>query len=541
MKITFPKETYEEIRKAGPKSEALQEKSVWGDKIIDSRQIEESDLDLISKVVVDKKLDQFIEGKRIIRKIANIKKLGEGGAKKLKIKRLDMLAEAIFALMKDLKRKWVFASMEEGAPVMPYFVDSVTYCEPRHGGEPFTQMVLKAFSRGKRVSESVSFHRKDLGKTAGEIFIDKGLMLETDDLVADHEADLKRYHVEAPKTGEQYVAVGIARQYGESRWNREVIHMEIEGRPAKVVMDDRVEYGGKEGEDSAFHATSFWESGGTDDEDEDRMKGYEVPTHPVMRAFDLWRHEFVLIHISNIQPYVYDTEMARKIVLPAEHSRLVEALTVGTAMQFEDIVKGKAAGVIILCTGLPGTGKTLTAEVYSEVAKRPLYIVQCSQLGTDPDELEKNLATVLERATRWKAILLIDEADVYIHERGSDVNQNAIVGVFLRLLEYYNGILFMNTNREEVIDDAILSRATAHIHYSKPTSMAAMRIWKILADRFGVKMDDDMLAHCMKEWGGVSGRTMRQILRLARMIAEREKCETTVDHLSFAASFQGLT
>lgn len=270
------------------------------------------------------------------------------------------------------------------------------------------------------------------------------------------------------------------------------------------------------------------------------MEDYAIPIHPIIRAFDLWRHEFVLIHIENIEEYVYDTDMVKKIVLPPDHTRLVGALTVGTAMQFEDVVKGKAAGVIILCTGTPGTGKTMTAEVYSEVAQRPLYIVQCSQLGIDPDELEKNLATVLERSTRWRAILLIDEADVYIHERGSDVSQNAIVGVFLRLLEYYNGILFMNTNREEVIDDAILSRATAHIRYTNPTQEAASRIWKILGDRFGVKMDDAMRAHCMKQWGGISGRAMRQILRLARMMAEREKRVVIVEDLNFAASFQDL-
>ena len=46
-----------------------------------------------------------------------------------------------------------------------------------------------------------------------------------------------------------------------------------------------------------------------------------------------------------------------------------------------DIVKGKSNGVIICSMGLPGVGKTLTAEVYSEKIKRPLYTVQASQLG----------------------------------------------------------------------------------------------------------------------------------------------------------------
>src|SRR6185295_19284784 len=104
------------------------------------------------------------------------------------------------------------------------------------------------------------------------------------------------------------------------------------------------------------------------------------------------------------------------------------------------IVAGKTGGTIVFCTGEPGTGKTLTGEVFSEVIKRPLYVVQCSQLGTDEEELEKQLKKVLRRAQRWGAILLIDEADVYVRERGDDIQQNAIVGVFLRVLEYYRGI-----------------------------------------------------------------------------------------------------
>lgn len=540
MDITFTKETYEAIRKAGPKSPSFLEKDIYREKVVDSRLIEESDFDLIKKVIEEKNFDQFIEGKRVLRKIANIEKLNTGDTKKLKIKRLDMLSEALFTLMKKLPNKWIFTSLGNGGPMLPYFVQSVQFEEPRHGGEPYTQICIMAFCRGKKTSASIVFHRKDLGKTVEEVLLSRDIMLETPELVAEHAHDVELYHVAAPRTGEQYLATGVAIQAGESRWNREEINMEVEGHPAKIVLDDREKYGSESGEESTHHATSFWASGGDDDEGEGSMEDFVLPTHPIIRAFDLWRHEFILIHIENIKEYVYDTGMAKKIVLPADHVRLVEALTVGTAMQFEDIVKGKAAGVIILCTGTPGTGKTLTAEVYSEVAQRPLYIVQCSQLGIDPDGLEKNLATVLERATRWRAILLIDEADVYIHERGSDVGQNAIVGVFLRLLEYYNGILFMNTNREEVIDDAILSRATAHIRYANPTAAAAPRIWKILAERFGVRMDNTMLVYCMKEWPGVSGRAMRQILRLARMMAEREKTEVMIGHLTFAASFQGL-
>ena len=101
--------------------------------------------------------------------------------------------------------------------------------------------------------------------------------------------------------------------------------------------------------------------------------------------------------------------------------------------------------------------------------QRPLYSVQCSQLGLEPADLERELLKIFTRAARWNAILLLDEADVYIHRRGSDIQQNAIVGVFLRVLEYYSGVMFLTTNRAELVDDAIASRCLARIDYQSVT------------------------------------------------------------------------
>lgn len=44
----------------------------------------------------------------------------------------------------------------------------------------------------------------------------------------------------------------------------------------------------------------------------------------------------------------------------------------------------------------------------------------------------------------WKAILLLDEADIFLQERDvHDVKRNALVSIFLRELEYFDGILFV--------------------------------------------------------------------------------------------------
>lgn len=45
-------------------------------------------------------------------------------------------------------------------------------------------------------------------------------------------------------------------------------------------------------------------------------------------------------------------------------------------------------------------------------------------------------------------VVLLDESEVFLEERSqADLQRNALVSVFLRALEYYDGILILTTNR----------------------------------------------------------------------------------------------
>jgi hypothetical protein len=186
------------------------------------------------------------------------------------------------------------------------------------------------------------------------------------------------------------------------------------------------------------------------------------------------------------------------------------------------------------------THNTLTAEVASEQMQKPLYVVQCSQLGTNEQAVEQKLQTVLDRASRWGAILLIDEADVYVHERGDDIQQNAIVGVFLRVLEHYRGVLFLTSNRDTIIDDAIMSRATAWIRYELPDAYALARIWSVLADQFKLKLDEPVRRELVKEFPRLSGRNVKNLLKLGSKLAKHKNQALTLDVFKRAARFLAL-
>lgn len=79
----------------------------------------------------------------------------------------------------------------------------------------------------------------------------------------------------------------------------------------------------------------------------------------------------------------------------------------------------------------------MTAEATAETLKKPLYSVNTGELGTKAEILEEKLKEILEICYAWDAILLLDEADIYLEQRSdNDVKRNAMVGIFLRLLEY---------------------------------------------------------------------------------------------------------
>jgi len=123
------------------------------------------------------------------------------------------------------------------------------------------------------------------------------------------------------------------------------------------------------------------------------------------------------------------------------------------------IVKGKGRGLIILLHGVPGVGKTSTAETIADATGRPLLSVTCGDIGEHASDVEKNLEQIFTNSHRWGCVLLLDEAEVFLAKRNlEDLRRNAMVSVFLRILEYYSGILFLTTNRVGTIDEAFKSR-----------------------------------------------------------------------------------
>ncbi|KAJ8133033.1 hypothetical protein O1611_g591 [Lasiodiplodia mahajangana] len=197
------------------------------------------------------------------------------------------------------------------------------------------------------------------------------------------------------------------------------------------------------------------------------------------------------------------------------------------------IVKGKGRGLIILLHGVPGVGKTSTAETIAETTGRPLLPVTCGDIGENAGAVEKNLEQIFTNSHRWGCVLLLDEAEVFLTKRNlQDLTRNAMVSVFLRALEFYSGILFLTTNRVGTIDEAFKSRIHISLYYPPHDWKTSKQIWQVNLDRCMEKVQADkeeILRYAKKQFHRAdensrwNGRQIYNAFKTAIALAEFEK------------------
>lgn len=266
----------------------------------------------------------------------------------------------------------------------------------------------------------------------------------------------------------------------------------------------------------------------------------KLPIHPVARVFDLKLHTFYWVNTGAMKFYEYDKSLRNKLILPASHRDLLDILTSNLNVFVDDIIEGKSAGNVIICKGLPGVGKTLTAEVYAELIESPLYAIHSGSLGVSASDIEKNLQVIFKRAQGWGCVLLLDECDVFVAKRGSNIQQNAIVAEFLRTLEYFRGLMFMTTNRPDDIDDAIISRCAAIIDYQVPNEKDRAAIWNVMANQFGVSLSAELVGQLITTFPKIAPRDIKMLLRLALRVAQAEGVPLDIEIFRRCAMFRAI-
>ncbi|KAF2871550.1 hypothetical protein BDV95DRAFT_572261 [Massariosphaeria phaeospora] len=281
-----------------------------------------------------------------------------------------------------------------------------------------------------------------------------------------------------------------------------------------------------------------------------------------IEAFVYKHREWRDLDASGIRPINYDKKMLDTLVLEPHIKKMIQSLTdkyIKTLKADEarekrsldnpdqaledvvdeesawsaDFVKGKGEGLIFLLHGKPGVGKTYTAECIAQNAERPLLTLTCADIGTDPAYIESNLMRWFKRAKSWNAIMLLDEADIYMeHRMVQDLERNNLVAGFLRAMEYYKGILFLTTNRVGAFDEAFLSRINLTIYYKPFSAKARKDVWESFFSKLEREKEDKMRIHVStrdyvedsEELDGLqwNGREIRNAFQIAVALAETE-------------------
>ena len=121
--------------------------------------------------------------------------------------------------------------------------------------------------------------------------------------------------------------------------------------------------------------------------------------------------------------------------------------------------------------------------------------------------------------------------------RTSNLERNELVSVLLRTLEYFDGVMFLTTNRVETIDSAFMSRIHLSIAYPHLLGESRREIWKTFLRRHlqgqeSLLLDEKFLDEVSE--ADVNGRQIKNIVRVAHALADKGGHTIGVDDILLA-------
>lgn len=155
--------------------------------------------------------------------------------------------------------------------------------------------------------------------------------------------------------------------------------------------------------------------------------------------------------VAKCKPVDFDTKAIDRLILNKRRKEVIRAMVhlhpVNHSLDVQDDISQrrtaeftshKNSGMIALLHGAPGTGKTYvsapfrmractvlicsplctkTVECFAEAACRPLISLTSGNIGNDERTVERGLSKWFRLAERWGAVIVIDEADIFLAER----------------------------------------------------------------------------------------------------------------------------
>ncbi|KAI0543424.1 hypothetical protein F4679DRAFT_590488 [Xylaria curta] len=177
---------------------------------------------------------------------------------------------------------------------------------------------------------------------------------------------------------------------------------------------------------------------------------------------------------------------------------------------------------------------TLTFEellLFAEHVRVSLYSLGAGELGSDARDTEDTIEKVFSIVTKWKAILLLDEADVFLEKRTIDgLIRNRVYSFACSNITS----MFMTTNRIQAIDLAFESRIHMTINYPDIDASTRKAIWSNFLGiaKQPARISDPEIA-CLAE-NVMNGRQTKNVLKIATLLASRSGSLLAMEHIQMA-------
>jgi AAA+ superfamily predicted ATPase len=170
-------------------------------------------------------------------------------------------------------------------------------------------------------------------------------------------------------------------------------------------------------------------------------------------------------------------------------------------------------GLLALFSGVPGTGKTMAAQVIASRLGLDLFRIDLSAVVSKyVGETSQNLERILSRAQHMDVVLLFDEFDALggkrteikdAHDRFANTDTNYL----LQAIEDYRGVAILSTNKKSNVDNAFIRRIRYVLEFPKPDASQRFTIWqRLVAELAGVE-----ILHAKDNTGRALNETLKTI------------------------------
>lgn len=145
---------------------------------------------------------------------------------------------------------------------------------------------------------------------------------------------------------------------------------------------------------------------------------------------------------------------------------------------------GGCSGLMMLFSGVSGTGKTMCANLIAHEVSLDLYRIDLSGVVSKYiGDTEKNLERIFTAARRANCILFFDEADALLGKRSEvkdahDRYANVEIAYLLQKMEDHDGVVILATNIAKNIDPAFTRRLHYSIEFPRPNATHRERLWR---------------------------------------------------------------